>query len=80
MPTQISPNYPSLATQQELLHRRREAAVARAFLAVIVASVVMWVYNGGTAPILGTSIGIVGFIATCFYAGGRKSNPANRVK
>lgn len=74
----ISPRYPSYVEQQEALHRRREAIVARSFLALTVISLPVWYYASGSSALIVAGIGLAGFFATCFYAGSRQTDRMNR--
>jgi len=74
-----SPRYPSYAEQQERLHKRRETIVARGFLLVFAGSLLYgFVGDWGTAALVG-AVGLVGFVATCYYAGARQTNRMNKV-
>lgn len=74
----LSPRFPPADVMRERLHKRNEAIVARGFLAVLASSFVIWYLSGGLSALPVAVVGVVGFFATCYYAGSRQQDRQER--
>jgi hypothetical protein len=75
----ISPCFPSADEAHERLLKHREQLVARTFLALLIGVAPLLGFLGyGMPAVVVSVVGALGFIATCFYAGGRQTNRMQR--
>lgn len=77
--TAWSPCFPSVGEARERLLKRREQLVARTFLALLIGLAPLLGFLGyGMPAVVVSVVGVLGFVATCFYAGNRQTNRMER--
>jgi membrane protein YdbS with pleckstrin-like domain len=75
----LSPKFPDVATQLERRRCQREAIVARVFLAMMFASLVLAIFTDDTVwNLIDAAVFLVGFIITCFVSGNRQYKRSRR--